>query len=87
MTKSRNEIFEEVKKIVIEHLNPEPEKVTESASFAEDLKADSLDTVELIMSLEERFGLSLPDEVAEKIKTVGDVVDLIEKHDTEKSSG
>ena len=66
-----------VKKIVVEHLGVEADKVTEDASFIDDLGADSLDIVELVMALEEQFGVSIPDEQAEKIKTVGDAVSFI----------
>ena len=66
-----------VKKIVVEHLGVEPEKVTEEASFIDDLGADSLDIVELVMTMEEEFDLDIPDEDAEKMKTVGDVVKYI----------
>jgi acyl carrier protein len=69
---------ERVKKIVVEHLNVEPDKVTESASFIEDLGADSLDTVELVMAFEEEFGIEIPDDAAESIVTVGDAVKFID---------
>ncbi len=72
-----SEIFEAVKEIVIEQLDIEPEKVTAEASFANDLGADSLDTVELVMALEEKFDLEIPDDVAEQIDTVGKAVDHI----------
>lgn len=64
------EIFERVKKVVIAQLEVEPETVTPQASFANDLNADSLDTVELVMALEEEFDIEIPDEVAEQIDTV-----------------
>jgi len=70
---------ERVKKIVVEHLNVDAEKVTEGASFIEDLGADSLDTVELVMAFEEEFGIEIPDDAAESIVTVGDAVKYIEK--------
>ncbi|HET7334374.1 MAG TPA: acyl carrier protein [Rhizomicrobium sp.] len=70
---------ERVKKIVIEHLNVDGEKVVENASFIEDLGADSLDTVELVMAFEEEFGIEIPDDAAESIVTVGDAVKYIEK--------
>jgi len=70
---------ERVKKIVVEHLNVDAEKVTESASFIEDLGADSLDTVELVMAFEEEFGIEIHDDAAESIVTVGDAVKYIEK--------
>ena len=70
---------ERVKKIVVEHLNVDADKVTENASFIEDLGADSLDTVELVMDFEEEFGIEIPDDAAESIVTVGDAVKYIEK--------
>jgi len=75
----KEEIFEKVKKIVMEGLDVEEEKVTKEASFIDDLAADSLDVVELIMSLEEEFDIEIEDSEAEKIRTVGDVVDYIEE--------
>ncbi|MBR3731783.1 MAG: acyl carrier protein [Spirochaetales bacterium] len=72
--------FEDVKKIIAEKLSVDESKVTESAKFIEDLGADSLDTVELIMQLEENFSISIPDEEAEKITTVGDAVRYIDEH-------
>ena len=70
---------ERVKKIVVEHLNVDADKVTENASFIEDLGADSLDTVELVKAFEEEFGIEIPDDAAESIVTVGDAVKYIEK--------
>jgi acyl carrier protein len=70
---------ERVKKIVVEHLNVDPDKVTDTASFIEDLGADSLDTVELVMAFEEEFGIEIPDDAAESIVTVGDAVKYIDK--------
>ena len=70
---------ERVKKIVIEHLNVDADKVTDNASFIEDLGADSLDTVELVMAFEEEFGIEIPDDAAESIVTVGDAVKYIDK--------
>jgi len=70
---------ERVKKIVVEHLNVDADKVTESASLIEDLGADSLDAVELVMAFEEEFGIEIPDDAAETIVTVGDAVKFIEK--------
>ena len=67
-----------VKKIVVEHLGVEPEKVTDQASFIDDLGADSLDTVELVMAFEEEFGCEIPDDAAETILTVGDAVKFLE---------
>jgi acyl carrier protein len=74
-----SDIAERVKKIVVEHLNVDLEKVTENASFIEDLGADSLDTVELVMAFEEEFGIEIPDDAAESIVTVGDAVKFIDK--------
>ena len=72
-------IAERVKKIVVEHLGVDESKVVDSASFIDDLGADSLDTVELVMAFEEEFGVSIPVDAAEKIRTVKDAVDFIEK--------
>lgn len=69
-----------VKKIVAEHLGVEESKVTEDASFIDDLGADSLDTVELVMAFEEEFGCEIPDEAAEKILTVKDAIDYLSKN-------
>ncbi|MCA2618333.1 MULTISPECIES: acyl carrier protein [unclassified Microcystis] len=70
-------IFDRVQKVVVEHLDVEPEKVTPEASFANDLAADSLDVVELVMGLEEEFDIEIPDEAAEQIDTVGKAVEYI----------
>jgi acyl carrier protein len=75
-------IEEKVKDIIVEQLGVNPEQVTPQASFIEDLGADSLDIVELVMAFEEEFGVEVPDEDAEKLQTVGDVIKYIE----EKSS-
>lgn len=72
-----SDIADRVKKIVVEHLGVEADKVTESASFIDDLGADSLDTVELVMEFEDEFEINIPDEDAEKIQTVGDAVKYI----------
>lgn len=72
-----NDVAERVKKIIVEHLGVEESKVVENASFIDDLGADSLDTVELVMAFEEEFGIEIPDEAAEKIATVKDAVDYI----------
>jgi acyl carrier protein len=72
--------FEKVKEIIVERLSVDEKDVKEEASFIDDLGADSLDTVELVMALEEEFGLEIPDEEAEKITTVGDAVKYIESH-------
>jgi acyl carrier protein len=73
----REELLEKVKAVIVEQLNVEEDDVTEDASFFDDLGADSLDIVELVMALEEEFGISIPDEQAEGIKTVGDAVNYI----------
>lgn len=77
---SKEEIFEKLKPIVVEQLGVDEESVTEEATFVDDLSADSLDIVELVMSLEEEFDLEIPDEEAEKIVTVGDVVEYIQNN-------
>ena len=74
------EITEKVKQIIAEQLGVEEAEVTPSASFIDDLGADSLDTVELVMALEENFDIEIPDEDAEKIRTVQDAIDYIGKH-------
>jgi acyl carrier protein len=71
-------IFDDVKEVVVEQLNVNPDEVTESSDFVEDLGADSLDVVELVMALEEKFEVEIPDEAAEGIKSVKDVVAYIE---------
>ncbi|MDQ3388626.1 MAG: acyl carrier protein [Gemmatimonadota bacterium] len=73
------EIEQKVKDIIINELGVDAEKVTREASFVEDLGADSLDTVELVMAFEEEFGMEIPDEDAEKLQTVGDAITYIEK--------
>ena len=73
-------VIDKVKQIIIDQLSVEEGEVTPTASFVDDLGADSLDRVELIMALEEAFDLEIPDEQAEKIKTVQDAVDYIEKN-------
>lgn len=75
-----DEIFEKVKKIIIEQLSVAEDAVTKEASFIDDLGADSLDVVELIMALEEEFDIEIPDSDAEKVVTVGDVVDYIKEN-------
>ena len=74
-----SDVAERVKKIVVEHLGVDESKVTDNASFIDDLGADSLDTVELVMAFEEAFGVEIPEDAAEKISTVRDAVDYIEK--------
>jgi acyl carrier protein len=75
-----DEIEEKVKKIIIEQLEVAPDKVKMEASFSEDLKADSLAVVELVLALEEQFKIEIPDEDTEKIKTVGDAINYIKGH-------
>jgi acyl carrier protein len=75
-----SDVAERVKKIVVEHLGVDESKVTDNASFIDDLGADSLDTVELVMAFEEEFGCEIPDDAAEKIVTVKDAVTFIESH-------
>ena len=77
---SSEEIFEKIKNIIIEQLQVSGTAVTEEASFIDDLGADSLDLVELIMALEEEFGIEIPDGDAEKVVTVGDVVSYIKEN-------
>jgi acyl carrier protein len=78
--KSMSETADRVKKIVVEHLGVETDKVTEDASFIDDLGADSLDIVELVMAFEEEFGVEIPDDAAEKIGTVKDAITYIDEH-------
>ncbi len=72
-----SDVADRVKKIVIEHLSVDGDKVTETASFIDDLGADSLDTVELVMAFEEEFGIEIPDDAAETIQSFGDAVKFI----------
>ncbi len=74
-----SEVNQKVTNIVVEHLGVDAAKVAEQASFIEDLGADSLDTVELVMAFEEEFGIEIPDDAAEKIQTVGDAVNFIQE--------
>ncbi len=76
---SGNNVEERVRKIVVEHLGVEQDKVVKDASFIDDLGADSLDTVELVMAFEEEFGVEIPDDAAETILTVGDAVRFLVK--------
>ncbi|MBL1148555.1 MAG: acyl carrier protein [Pseudomonadota bacterium] len=75
-----SDITERVKKIVVDQLDVAADKVTDSASFIDDLGADSLDTVELVMAFEEEFGVEIPDDAAEKIMTVKDAIDFIQQN-------
>ncbi|KPL00596.1 MAG: acyl carrier protein [candidate division Zixibacteria bacterium SM23_73_3] len=79
-------VEERVKRIVIDQLGVEEDQVTSEAKFVDDLGADSLDTVELVMALEEEFKLEIPDEEAEKITTVGQAIDYIENHQPKEES-
>lgn len=74
------EIEKKVKDIIVQQLGVDPEKVKPEATFTDDLGADSLDTVELIMAFEEQFGVEIPDEAAEKIRTVGDAIAYLKEH-------
>ena len=73
-------VEERVKELIVEQLGVEPNQVTDRARFVDDLGADSLDTVELVMALEEEFGIEIPDEDAEKIGAVGDAIAYIQEH-------
>jgi len=73
-------VAEKVKNIIVEQLGVDAEQVTDNAKFIDDLGADSLDTVELVMAFEEEFNIEIPDEDAEKIASVKDAIDYIEKH-------
>ena len=77
---SSEEVFDRVKEIIVEQLGVASDSVTTEASFIDDLGADSLDIVELVMALEEEFDLEIPDADAEKVVTVGDVVEYIKEH-------
>jgi len=74
-------VAERVKAIIVEHLGADEDKVTDTASFIDDLGADSLDTVELVMAFEEAFGCEIPDDAAEKILTVKDAIDFLSNQD------
>lgn len=76
---SREDVLARVKKVIVEEMSVKDEEVTEAASFTEDLGADSLDVVELVMAFEEEFGIEIPDSDSNSLKTVGDAVDYILK--------
>jgi acyl carrier protein len=80
MSNATSTILERVKKVVVDQLSVDTNEVTLESSFTQDLGADSLDTVELVMAFEDEFGLEIPDEEAEKIQTVQDAVNYIEKN-------
>jgi len=73
-------LIDDVKNIIVEQLHVTPEKVTDTAHFVDDLGADSLDIVELVMALEEEFGIDIPDDDADKMKTVGDAMKYLQEH-------
>jgi acyl carrier protein len=80
MAATREEVFERVKEVLTDQLGVDEDQITEEASFTEDLDADSLDLVELIMELEDQFGIKITDEDAQQIQTVGQAVDYVSTH-------
>jgi acyl carrier protein len=80
MAASRDEVYERIREVLAERLSVEESEITEEANFQEDLGADSLDLVEMIMELEDQFGIKIPDEDAQKIQTVGQAVEYVTSH-------
>jgi acyl carrier protein len=80
MAASRDEVYERIREVLAERLSVEETDITEEANFQEDLGADSLDLVEMIMELEDQFGIKIPDEDAQKIQTVGQAVEYVTSH-------
>ena len=83
---SKAEIMERMKKVLAEQLEADPDAVTEATSFVDDLGADSLATVELVLAMEEAFGISIPDDDAEGLRTVGQAVDYVLAHPAQKGA-